>query len=682
MRRARRIVLAPGLVLLSAGCAVAPAPEPPAPPPAAASPAGSLAESRAILLLLADRRAYDATTLELMLGGEPAARRDLAVALGRIGDARGRSLLQGLLVDTDPEVRRDAAFALGELGDAEAKRALITAAVDDDEELGRLAVESLGKLGAPLAEVRRALGAIAPATGWSRLAPALFRFAEPAAVEAAREGLATGDTRVRSASAYALGRLARPEGVADLRALVADPDPFVRAWAARGLGEAGGPEDLARLAPLTADSEPSPAIQALRAGGRILTRAPALPPLEWSSLLRAALAREHPGVRAAALEAAGRFLPNPELESGLREVLAGGEPRERELALAALAAGRVEGAADLVRAAAVAPDRWLRVRAAEAAGPLGELDLLATLAEDAEPPVRVAALESLAAGTAGLPDPDAATAVLAARFLEDPDPTVRATALDLATRAPGIPAANLAAALDAARGDRLDDARLAGVRALAARAKAVGEERAPVVEALTRLGTDRNWLVRREAAAALDGLGEPRPEVGPLDLGRDLVYYRGVVEQTAAPWRVELTTERGVLELELACPQAPLTCLSFLQLGRQGYFDGTRFHRVVPDFVVQGGDPRGDGWGGPGYSLRDEINRLPYAAGALGMALSGPDTGGSQFFLTLSPQPHLDGGYTVFGRLTGGKEVLDRIRQGDRILSVRVADAPGAGRSR
>ncbi|KAB2955593.1 MAG: peptidylprolyl isomerase [Thermoanaerobaculia bacterium] len=132
-----------------------------------------------------------------------------------------------------------------------------------------------------------------------------------------------------------------------------------------------------------------------------------------------------------------------------------------------------------------------------------------------------------------------------------------------------------------------------------------------------------------------------------------------------------MATERGALELELACPEAPLTCLSFLQLARQGYFDGLSFHRVVPDFVVQGGDPRGDGWGGPGYALRDEINRLRYRRGALGMALSGPDTGGSQFFLTLSPQPHLDGGFTVFGRLVGGEGVLDQIRQGDRILTVR-----------
>jgi cyclophilin family peptidyl-prolyl cis-trans isomerase len=90
----------------------------------------------------------------------------------------------------------------------------------------------------------------------------------------------------------------------------------------------------------------------------------------------------------------------------------------------------------------------------------------------------------------------------------------------------------------------------------------------------------------------------------------------------------------------------------------------------VPDFVVQGGDPRGDGFGGPGYTIRDEINRLRYGRGTVGMALAGPDTGGSQFFITLSPQPHLDGGYTVFGEVESGLDVLDKIEAGDRIEKV------------
>jgi cyclophilin family peptidyl-prolyl cis-trans isomerase len=133
-----------------------------------------------------------------------------------------------------------------------------------------------------------------------------------------------------------------------------------------------------------------------------------------------------------------------------------------------------------------------------------------------------------------------------------------------------------------------------------------------------------------------------------------------------------IETDRGTIELRLAADQAPLTVANFVSLARRGYFDGQRFHRVIPSFVAQGGDPRGDGNGGPGYAIRDELNPLRYDRGTLGMALSGPDTGGSQFFITHSPQPHLDGGYTVFGQLLTGGEVLDRIVQGDRIVRITI----------
>ena len=107
-------------------------------------------------------------------------------------------------------------------------------------------------------------------------------------------------------------------------------------------------------------------------------------------------------------------------------------------------------------------------------------------------------------------------------------------------------------------------------------------------------------------------------------------------------------------------------------LARRGYFNGQTVPRVVPNFVVQTGDPRGDQNGGPGYSIRCEINEAPYDRAAVGMALSGKDTGGSQWFVTHSPQPHLDGGYTVFGRVISGMDVVDRISRGDTVLRVVV----------
>lgn len=134
---------------------------------------------------------------------------------------------------------------------------------------------------------------------------------------------------------------------------------------------------------------------------------------------------------------------------------------------------------------------------------------------------------------------------------------------------------------------------------------------------------------------------------------------------------VRFETSLGGFTLELDAEKAPITVANFLAYVDEGFFDGLIFHRVVPDFVVQGGDPRGDGFGGPGYEIRDEINRLRYRRGVVGMALAGADTGGSQFFITLSEQPHLDGGYTAFGEVVSGDEVLDRIVPGDRIERVR-----------
>ena len=662
------------LLLLStllAGCATGGPRAAPAPPPSATPSAPRFAgdpESGPLLQLMMDRRLYDAEALGILLGRSTPEREALAVALGRIGDPRGRSLLQGLLVDGEPGVRRSAAFALGELGAPEAVAALLRAAVDDDAEAGALAVEALGKLAAPLANVLHVLGALDPPERGRRLAPHLFRFREAAAVEVAATLLGSTDPGTRAGAAYALAREPRPEGRALLLGLLADPAAQLRAWAARGLGEVGGVEDLAALLPLATDPAPSPRIQALRAGARILTRSPALPPTTWTAALLAGMADPAPGVRATALEAAGAFLPDPELEARLIERFARGEPRERELALGALAQGRAESAADLVRTASGSAAWPLRARAAAAAGALGERELAAALAADPQPAVRAAAVDALGAlageggGAELLP------------YLEDPDPAVRASAFERLTASPAAPVERLLAALEATRRDRMNDARLAGVRALAARAAAEPRELGPALVALERLAEDGDYLVRREAAGALVGLGAPRPALGAIDTGHGLEWYREALAQARRRPRVRLETERGALEIRLECPEAPLTCLSFLKLAAQGFFDGTVFHRVVPDFVVQGGDPRGDGWGGPGYLLRDEINRLRYRRGAVGMALSGPDTGGSQFFVALSPQPHLDGGYTLFGTLVAGDEVLDQIRQGDRILRAREVE--------
>ena len=139
-------------------------------------------------------------------------------------------------------------------------------------------------------------------------------------------------------------------------------------------------------------------------------------------------------------------------------------------------------------------------------------------------------------------------------------------------------------------------------------------------------------------------------------------------------WRIE--TAKGVILIELKTAYAPITCANILSLSESDYWDGMPIHRVAPNFVVQAGDNRGDGSGGPGYSIPCEVNPLRYRKGSVGMALAGKDTGGAQFFICHSDQPHLDGGYTIFGEVTRGMQVVDMLEEGNRILDSRVVRIP------
>lgn len=166
-------------------------------------------------------------------------------------------------------------------------------------------------------------------------------------------------------------------------------------------------------------------------------------------------------------------------------------------------------------------------------------------------------------------------------------------------------------------------------------------------------------------------------------LNTDSDYRRALARRNGSVKAV-LTTQKGTFTIDLLPEDAPLTVDNFIKLARARYFDGLEVHRVVPNFVMQYGDPRGDGNGGPGWSIRCEVNMVPYERGAVGMALSGKDTGGSQWFVTHSQQPHLDGGYTVFGKVNeAGMKVVDKIVRGDKILSVRITEtAAGSRRSK
>jgi len=232
--------------------------------------------------------------------------------------------------------------------------------------------------------------------------------------------------------------------------------------------------------------------------------------------------------------------------------------------------------------------------------------------------------------------------------------------------------ANTRALIDAlpqALGDRdLNDAALAILDALAKQKN--DEANAAIKTALD----SSDHLIRRKAVALLkaNGVGDFSDRIGTVKTRNTEADYRRAIARIGKRVAGTVETSKGSFVIEFLPEDAPLTVDNFIQLAKKGFFNGQTIPRVVPNFVIQAGDPRGDTNGGPGYQIRCEINELPYERGAVGMALSGKDTGGSQWFVTHSPQPHLDGGYTVFGQVIRGMEVVDNIARVDVIRRVTI----------
>jgi cyclophilin family peptidyl-prolyl cis-trans isomerase len=275
------------------------------------------------------------------------------------------------------------------------------------------------------------------------------------------------------------------------------------------------------------------------------------------------------------------------------------------------------------------------------------------------------------ASLAHLHAPDA-PAVMLDRLRND-DPVIRAAAANaLGELKPPEGAAALAEAYRFGQRDVTYVARAAALGALAAYGAA------DAVPVLSTALADKDWAVRVRAAALLKGLdpaSDADARIRPAPTSYPADFYRA--PRLVAPpvsTQIYFEVDRGLIQIELAVLDAPLTVESFISLARKKFFDGLTFHRVVPDFVAQGGDPRSDGEGGPGYTIRDELNERPYMRGTVGMALDWADTGGSQFFITYSPQPQLDDRYTVFGRVIDGMEIVDQLHQGDVIRRVIVWD--------
>ena len=647
---------------------------------------GSRGEKMALLLALEDTRSVGDGALDRLLAdGDRGVRRRAALAAGRIGDVSLVPALVARMNDTEPEVRQMTAFALGLLGDPSAAERLVAASTDADPVVRARAVEALGRVGGPRAApavveaIRAALPADAPVVTvrgddpgspkdpWLLARLGLFALVRLKDVAAA-ESVLLADGRPRFdwwAATWAAMRLENAALKPVLTAALKSSDPVSRALAARGLGALKDAASFDAVAPLAKDADAQVVIQAVRALG-------AMGEARGVDVLTPLLRSPSPVVKSEALAALALLPPAAGLRPSVVAFVGDPDPGVRAGALRALS--RLDRDDFALVLSGLDPDPERSVRAAKAAA-LGEAGdeisqgILAAMLKDEEPGVLPAVLEAIRKAKGP------ASADVLRKHLEHADPAVRGAAAEglAALGTTGVTPA-LQAAWRRSLADSDLEARLSIVDALAAQ-----KEDASLPALREVAGNDPARVVRARASAALKARGQEVVWPGFEPASRTALDYRlamapyepGAGEELFTP-RAIVHTRHGRIEIHLDIVEAPLTSASFMELARRGFYDGLPFHRVVPGFVVQGGDPRGDGSGGPGYTLRCEIGQRFYGRGAVGMALAGKDTGGSQFFVAESPQPHLDGGYTIFGWVASGMEAVEKIRPGDRIERVEI----------
>ena len=683
------------------------------------------------ILKAEDSRHYSPQLQNLLYHANPLIRSRAALAAGRIGNEAAISTLERLLeTDASIEVRAMAAFAIGEIESVKGSMAILKA-LNNPETPGIVrarAVEAAGKIAAANASdpSHKAIGSaiLGTLTKQNRESNIILQ-AILATLRARPEGadkavapfLASPDARIRADAANTLSRIRARNANPELRRmLVNDRDPIARANAARALGAAEDKEAGAVLIDAAVrDPDNRVRVSAIRSLGTIREQAAANSLLahgeklvQQSTASKSRISAEQNELIEIAT-VLGRLLANTRnaRASDLLSRAIEGNPDSSELALARF---RIDPA-DIEVAIDAASDARKISMVAQLLGELSAIEATSSEVKDMKEKAPLA-LKKMFEGFSSEPSkmipkhveatPEILQAYaryktadlkqLSVRALTHEDVYVRAAAagalVDLSSDAEVVSALKSAYTKALQTDKDSNDAQLAMLAALVKLDKTASES--SLREALAY----PDVIVRRQAADLIksNGLSAQFPDaekrvypIWPYNprnttrsgqvLNRDADYRRALARKNGSV-RAVLTTEKGTLTIEFLPQDAPLTVDNFVKLARSRYFDGLTVHRVVPNFVMQDGDPRGDGNGGPGWSIRCEVNMAPYERGAVGMALSGKDTGGSQWFVTHSPQPHLDGGYTVFGRVNeSDMKVVDNIAKGDKILNVRIIEA-------
>ena len=661
-------------------------------------------EKTEIILRIQDRRTlHDGKLISLLSDPDPLVRRRAFLAYGSIQDTTALPLLTQGLSDPDLGVQEAAAFAIGQTGYvlSEVRRKdlehdLLWNRLHSTQ-VPELLIEEIGKFGTAdgLQDLIIRIGNNYPRIHETGMTMAIARFAirgvtDPGAVRYLLAGVRLA-AQPSWQSLYALQRIGdHPETRADIEHLALlrqSADPLVRMHLAALLGKIQNQrvarEPLIRLA--TSDGDWRVRVNALRA----LAACPVASDPSVLDVFRRAFYDGNMQVALAAITAIkSSDITAADSAGNAREVLqhlgrmVTNRGNEFPWQYQAEAAGTL---ARLLRASALPffpaqswPNPHLRADLLRAMGATGDSAVAGTLLaalDDDETLIQCGALEGLGELAALRPTDktlctsvrsvlpelcgteDVALVATAARMLAD---TLFADHQSMAVLLRLIP--ELQGADDV-------EALIEVITALGA----LGDSRA-VPDLLEILSTSER-TVAAQAAAALQRITgrDYSSRIGarePFYTDFDFAFLRSLPDTI----RVTISTARGDIQAELYRDLAPFTIMSILKLSAQrGFYRGLSFHRVVPNFVVQGGCPRGDGWGGPGYTIRSEFSRAHYLTGTIGIASAGKDTEGSQFFITHSPQPHLDGRYTIIGRVVDGQHIVDSIQRDERLFDVRVA---------
>ena len=639
------------------------------------SPAGQ--ERLAAIARMEDSAKIDPLLVESLLSdAEPLIRVRCAEALGRIGDPGGVPYLVKLVDDDNLHVAETAVYSLGLIGDASVLEPLKRCLAEKPAGIKERALEALGKTGK-----KEAAPLVAPsmrnfsAALRAQAALALAFTADSASASECEASLHDPDPHVAACALYAMGRLGYRNGREQIAALLAHEKPEVRFRAAEALGRLKAEDAVPLIATLTKDSDRMVAIKAAETLGRIGSKKGAPPLVELLTSPDAYL-------RTVALNGLAAIGEKKHFES-IKPLLDDTSPMVRRAALGAATATGGREARELLLTVLERGTAHEKMTALEQLGTLSTSEDLLLIVRTLVSSSELLEREGAAAGLGNWKRPAELGAPcgfedsrgtkltpIEALFeaANGSDWVIASIAIEsLGKLAPADIVPDLMHIFDAHQA-RLDgDRKLAVIEAIRSKASKIDPndiEKYGLRAFLAEASADPDPRVASAAAGAAGAFGTAikAAPAGAWDRG---MYPWGAPALPLGEKKIIVSTSRGDIEIRLFGDDAPNAVESILSLAEKGFYNGLTFHRIVPGFVIQGGCPRGDGWGDGGYLLRNETTMYRYERGTVGMADSGKDTAGSQFFITHTPQPHLNGRYTIVGKVTRGMEVVDAIEEGD-----------------